>query len=487
MSLIKKNILFNTLLSLSQILFPLLTFPYASRILGPSVIGKLNFVDSLTQYFVLFSAIGIPLYAVRELSKIRSDAYKSNKLFTELIILHLTTTIFFLLIYAITLAVIKNGYSYLHLGLIGFGILLSNVFIIEWYFQSQEKFEYITKRTLIIRVIFIILMFIFVKTQADVTKYYLLFLIVNIVNAGTNFHLAFRYGVSFVFKNLEFRRHIKPLLFLTACSVVGSVYVLLDNVILGLLSNSKSVGYYSTAVKITKVPISLINALGVVLIPSISESFSTNDLAAIKRYLNNSIQYVLTLGIPLAFGIALTGKWTVMIIAGSQFTPAIQLITILSPIVVLIALNCIFFFQLFTPGGKEVTMLVILGISSFVSIVLNLILIPHIQYFGTAITTTVTELTVCVLSLYYSKTLYNLTFNWKFLISPLITSLIFIPIIYLVDGVLISTWIKLVIGAITCMAAYYLIQRLLFKDNIILRMEAFAKDILLSKMKNGVN
>jgi len=487
MSLIKKNILFNTLLSLSQILFPLLTFPYASRILGPSVIGKLNFVDSLTQYFVLFSAVGIPLYAVRELSKIRDDAHKSNKLFTELIILHLITTVFFLIVYAIMLVLIENGYSYLHLGLIGFGILLSNVFIIEWYFQSQEKFEYITKRTLVIRVIFIVLMFILVKKQSDVTKYYLLFLLVNIINALANFHLAFKAGVSFVFDKLDLKKHIKPLLFLTACSVVGSVYVLLDNVILGLLSNSKSVGYYSTAVKITKVPISLINALGVVLIPSISESFSNNDLESIKRYLNSSMQYVLTLGIPLAFGIALTAKWTVLIIAGSQFTPAIQLITILSPIVVLIALNCIFFFQLFTPGGKEITMLIILGISSVVSIVLNLLLIPHIQYLGTAITTTVTELTVCILSLYYSKTLYNLTLNWRFLITPVVTSAIFIPIIYFIDSFLIASWIKLIIGAAICMLMYYLIQRILFKDRIILKMEAFAKDILKPMVKYGSN
>jgi O-antigen/teichoic acid export membrane protein len=479
MSLIKKNILFNTLLSLSQILFPLLTFPYASRILGPAVIGKVNFIDSLTQYFVLFSAIGIPLYAVRELSKIRNDSYKSSKLFTELLLLHLATTFFFLLVYVGTILLIKDSTSYLHLGFIGFGILISNVFIIEWYFQSQEKFEYITKRTLLLRFVFIGFLFLIVKNQSDVTKYYSLFLMINIINAGLNFYLAMKSGVTLVFTNLEFKKHVRPLVFLTACSVIGSIYVLLDNVILGMLSTSQSVGYYSTSVKITKIPISLISALGIVLVPSISKSFSDNDFEAIKYYINNSIQYVLTLGIPMAVGIALTAKWTVLIIAGSQFAPAIQLIPVLSPIVVLIAINCIFFFQLFTPGAKESTMLIILGISSFVSVSLNLVLIPHMQHLGTAITTTVTELTVCVLSLYYSKTFYNITLKIRYFIPPLIASATFVPIIFFIDILQIALLVKLLLGASACSLVYYLIQRVIFKDDTILRMETFAKSFFL--------
>ncbi len=482
MSLIKKNILFNTLLSLSQILFPLVTFPYASRILGPAVIGKINFIDSLTQYFVLFSAVGIPLYAVRELSKIRADLKKSNKLFSELLLLHLATTFLFVFVYLITLLVINKDSSYLHLGMIGIGILISNVFIIEWYFQAQEKFEYITKRSLVIKIAFVLLMFKMVKTQSDVFMYYSLFLIVNVVNAVSNCYLASKLGVVLTLNNIEFKKHIKPLLLLTACSVIGSIYVLLDNVILGILGSSQSVGYYSTAVKITKIPISLINALGIVLVPSIADSFSNNNLQAIKYYINNSMQYVLAIGIPMTFGIALTAKWTVLIIAGSAFAPAIQLVIVLSPIVVLIALNCIFFFQLFTPGARELTMVIILALSSLISIVLNLILIRYIQHLGAAITTTVTEFVVFLISLYYSKRFYGIALDLKYFVSPILSSLIFIPIIIFIDNFQMVIWLKFLLGVALCMSFYYIIQRIIFKNSMILKMENFIRSILLSRM-----
>ncbi|WP_432712680.1 oligosaccharide flippase family protein [Pedobacter sp.] len=479
MSSLKKNIVFNTLLSLSQVLFPLVTFPYVSRILGPSGVGQVSFVDSLAQYFVLFSAIGIPIYAIRELSKLRNNVKESSKLFTELIVLHLLTTVFFLLIYITTIFFIKDKDIDANLYIIGGGLLLSNVFIVEWYYQSQEKFDFITKRTILLRLVFIVLMFLVVKKEDDITKYYFLFLILQLMNGGVNFYLVFQSEMKLVFRDLDLLKHIKPLLFLTACSVVGSVYVLLDNVILGLLSSSASVGYYSTAIKITKVPISLINALGIVLIPRLSESFSNNDLESIKHYIDRSIHYVLTFGIPLSIGIALTAKWTVLLVSGQEFLPSIELIQYLSPIVVLIALNFIFFYQLFTPGNKETTMLFILAICAVVSIVLNLILIPIMQHLGAAITTTLTELSLLILSLYFSNKLFKINLNFRYFIAPIVSSAIFIPIILLIERLINQkTGVKLMIAAFCCMSVYYLIQRFLFKDLIILKMESFVKGVL---------
>jgi O-antigen/teichoic acid export membrane protein len=478
MSILKKNIVFNTLLSLSQMLFPLITFPYVSRILGPSGIGQVSFVDSLTQYFILFSAVGIPLYGVRELSKVKNSLMKSSKLFSELVVLHLIMTLILLLVFIVVVSLLYSKGINVSLFLIGGALILSNVFIVEWYFQSQEKFDYITKRTIFLRLVFIALMFVLVKRETDVVKYYLLFLILQLMNAGVNFYLVLQTDIKFVFKDLDLYKHVKPLLFLTACSVVGSVYVLLDNVILGILSSPESVGYYSSAIKITKVPISLINALGIVLVPKLSESFSNNDFEAVKHYITSSVRYVLTFGIPLSVGIAITSKWSVMLISGQEFLPAIELVRYMSPIVILIALNCVFFYQLFTPGNKERTMLIILFISSLISISLNLILIPKFHHFGAAITTTITELSVLILSLHFSKKLFNLTITPSFLVYPVISSLIFFPIAYLVDQFHLNNGLKLTITAVPCIAIYYFLQRFVFKDTIILKVEAFIMGIV---------
>lgn len=93
MSLLKKNIFFNTLLSLSQLLFPLISFPYASRVLGPEAIGTVSFADNFTTYFLIFSALGIPLYGIREIAKVKHDQKKLGIVFSELLIIHLCTSL----------------------------------------------------------------------------------------------------------------------------------------------------------------------------------------------------------------------------------------------------------------------------------------------------------------------------------------------------------------------------------------------------------
>ncbi|RKS13320.1 flippase [Flavobacterium sp. 120] len=481
MTILRKNIFYNTLLSLSQILFPLVTFPYVSRVLGPNGVGQVSFVDSFTQYFILFSALGIPLYGVRELSKIRNKVQESSKLFTELILLHLISTFLLLIVYLALIYLLSYKGININLFFIGCGILLSNVFIVEWYYQSQEKFGFITKRTIILRFMFIILLFFIVNDKADFVKYYLLFLLLNVLNAGVNFYFVLKSEIKLDFLNLNLNKHIKPLFLLVSCSVIGSVYVLLDNVILGILSTTESVGFYSSAIKITKIPISLISSLGIVLIPRLSESFSNNDLKSIKYYIDSSVQFVLTFGVPLCLGIALTAKWTVLIISGTEFEPSIELVRYLSPIIILIALNGIFFFQLFTPGNKEVSMIIILAMSAIISIVLNLILIPKIQHLGAAITTTITEFSVFLISIYFAKKHFNIKINFKMFINPLLSSLVFIPIIFLVELFSVNIGLKLILSAVLCILSYYIIQKFVFNDAIISRMEDFVKDTLKIK------
>lgn len=481
MTAIKKNIIFNTLLSLSQVVFPLITFPYVSRVLGPNGLGQIGFVDSLTQYFILFSTLGIPLYGVRELSKIRNENFKSSKLFSELILIHLLSTLIFLIIYSFVILVLSDKGININLFIIGTGILLSNVFIVEWYYQSQEKFQFVAKRSIFLRIIFVLLLFLIVSDKADLIKYYSLFLILNILNALVNFYYISKSDLILVYSNLDLIKHIRPLFLLLSCTAIGSIYVLLDNVILGILSTPESVGYYTSAVKIVKIPISLIGSIGIVLIPRLSESFSTNNLESIKYYIDKSFHFVLTFGIPLSIGIALTAKWTVLLISGNQFIPSIELVQYLSPIVVLISLNGIFFFQLFTPGSKEITMIIILSLSAFISLVLNFVLIPYYTHLGAAITTTITEFSVFLLSFFYSMKYFKIGINYKFFLNPFLASLLFIPIIYFADILVLDNIFKIIISAIFCMLVYYIIMKFVFKNQIIFSIEGFVRNSLRVK------
>ena len=77
---IKTNFVFNFIKVLLSLIFPLITFPYASRILLPEGIGKVDFANSIIAYFILIASLGINTYAIREGAKVRDDKEKLSKI-----------------------------------------------------------------------------------------------------------------------------------------------------------------------------------------------------------------------------------------------------------------------------------------------------------------------------------------------------------------------------------------------------------------------
>ena len=168
----KKNLFYNSILSISQFIFPLITFPYSSRILGPQGIGAINFIDSFTQYFVLFAALGIPLYGVREISKQKGQPVGLNKTFSEIFAIHLISALIFSVVYLGIALTIPNLRLHLDLVFIGIIMVLSGVFSAEWLFQGLEEFKYITTRSLIVRSLSVVFLFVFLHKNSPPFVYY---------------------------------------------------------------------------------------------------------------------------------------------------------------------------------------------------------------------------------------------------------------------------------------------------------------------------
>src|ERR1035437_7348340 len=103
---LKKNFVHNILFILSNILFPIISFSYTARVLGPEGIGKVQFVITFAQYFVMVAALGIPVYGVREVAKARGDQNRLNKLFSELLFINIITSLILLLLYVVIISVI---------------------------------------------------------------------------------------------------------------------------------------------------------------------------------------------------------------------------------------------------------------------------------------------------------------------------------------------------------------------------------------------
>jgi O-antigen/teichoic acid export membrane protein len=478
--MLKKNIFFNFLLSVSQILFSLIIFPYASRTLGPEGIGSVVFIDSITQFFLLIAALGIPIYGIREISKARNNPEKFASLFSELIVIHLICTAVFIIGYVTVAILVKEIYVHLNLVIIGLCILVCNVFTMEWFFQGIEQFSYITKRTLLVRGTFIVLLFIFVHKKGDEALYYGFTAASYLFNALFNFFYSRKY-VKISFKNLDLKKHLKPLLIILCSNIVMTVYLLMDNTILGFLKGETPVGFYSTSVKIAKISITIVTALGAVLIPQISSAYKDGDFDKIKNLINKSFNFVCTFGVPICIGMIIMGPFLIRIIFGKAFSPSILPLQLLSPIIIIIGMTNIFIWQILSPLGMDKKVLTVVVLGMIVSLILNFATIPYFSQNGAAISNTFTELTVMITSLFFVKKLKIVSFDLKPLFYSVTGSALFFLIAYTIHKAFEPTIISEVSVILLCIFVYFAFQLYLVKNQIVLSVIGMVKSKLLKR------
>ncbi|RZL27924.1 MAG: flippase, partial [Pedobacter sp.] len=348
MSGLRKNIAFNALLSISQILFPLITFPYASRILGPSGMGAVSFVDNFITYFLIFSALGIPLYGVREIAKVKNDQIALGKVFSELIFIHLITSVISIGILFVICLSSQKLLTNFELYQIGMGILLGNVFIAEWFFQGIEKFKYIAVRTVLIRLFTIALLFLLVQSPSDKNIYYGLNLVATLIAAIANMYAVSKHAPIFL-TNLTLKKHLKPLLVIFSNSIITTIYLVFDTIILGFLTNDVNVGYYAASMRISKISLALIGVLSAVLLPRLTIAFRDGNLEEAKSLLQKSLSFVIFLSIPIAIGTFCLSTEIISLFAGIKYLPAVSSLQILCFIVCFVGLAQVFAHQILLP------------------------------------------------------------------------------------------------------------------------------------------
>ncbi len=430
MSSIKQNFFFNAILSLSQVIFPLITFPYVARVILPTGIGEVTFVESICRYIILFSALGIPIYGVREISKVKNEKDKLNKLFTELIIIHFIITILISSIFTASIYFIPLLYEDVEFYFLGLFLILSNVFIIEWYFQGIGQFKFITIRNLIVKSILTIFVFVIVKDKNDVVTYFFLIVTTSIINAVVNFIHALRtVEIVFPINIIELKKHFKPLFYIFSSIAFISIYTLLDTIMLGFMTNDRIVGLYSTGLKVSRIPMMFIGALGVVLIPKLSEYFHQNRLEDFIFLINKSINFVITFSFPILFLTFSLSDSIVVSFAGPSFIEAGSVLKILSVLSLLVGLSNIFGLQILTPMGKDKYLTYSVLIGMIISLLLNLFLIPVYKEKGAAISNIIAETSVTIATIFFANKFIKLIIDWKFVFKTIIFSIpfLFIP------------------------------------------------------------
>lgn len=469
---IKKNFIYNVLLSVTQVLFPLITFSYVSRVIEPVGIGTVSFVDSICRYAMLIAALGIPVYGVREVAKLKGNKFELSKLCSELFTIHFVATLFISIIYLIAIFYTNKLFINIEYYLLGLLMVFSNIFTLEWYFQGVEDFKFITVRTLIIRVITTISVFFLVTNNKEGLNFFLLTVLANIFNGAINFYYAKRtLNLGFSFKVENLKKHLLPLFFIFSTTISISIYVLLDTIMLGFLADEKAVGFYSTALRISKVPMLFVGALGLVLIPQLSFSFHQNDLEKFKVLIQKSLNFVITFSIPIIFFILSISDELIYVFAGKQFFEAAKTLEILSVVVLLIGLSNVFGLQILTPMGKDKYLTLSVFLGTIVSLSMNYFLIPLYQQNGAAITNIIAEFVVTFTTLYFVIKFIKLDLDYIFIIKSFFFS---IPIYFFSLGLSYfnSNYLFILINSTIISGLYFIVIQIYFiKNQIIIELK----------------
>ncbi len=386
----------NFLLSSSTFIFPLITFPYITRTLSNESLGSVIYLDSFTQYFVIFSALGIPLYAVREISKIKNDIKARSKLVLELLIITTGLAVFSILVFLSLSHFVQSLKSSSDLIKLGCLSIISSSFLIEWFYQGIENYSYITKRTLIVKMLSVIAILFFVKHFDDKLIYYAILVAVNGLNALINFTYYLNTHHHKVMETLEIKKHLKPLITIFLINVAVSVYTVLDTMILGTLTDAKQVSYYSVPLRLSKIVWTVVLGIGFVLIPRISALFNQKKLEEMKSLMTKSFSIVFLITIPFCFYSLLFSKDLLMLVAGDKYLDASNALKLFSVLPFVIGACNIMGTQFLLPIGKEKKMLHATLVGLIFSLSLNFLLIPHFGFMGAAIACLVAETTVCL-------------------------------------------------------------------------------------------
>lgn len=405
------NYLYNAAYELLRLLAPLITTPYVSRILGAEGIGVYSYTQSIATYFVLIGAVGTALYGQREIAYTQDNPQKRTEVFWEITIFRFcsvgvcTIVYYFIFGFSGQYALI---YKILTLE------VLATAFDISWFFMGMENFRLTVIRNTIIKLVGIILIFIFVKKPEDVPLYSVcLTLPIFLGNISLWFGLP-KYLVRqhhSVLKGIP--KHIKPIFILFLPQIAVEVYTVLDKTMIGILSSGvDQVGYYTQAQKIIKIVLMIVTSLGTVMLPAMSWAFVQGKTNEIKKGIKISFRFMFMIAFALMYGICAIATFFVPIFFGEGYDLVVPLLIVISPILVIIGMSNVIGKQYLLPTKQQSAYTSSIVTGALVNFILNLLLIPRLNAIGASIATVLAEISVTAVQCWHIRKQIDL---WEYI------------------------------------------------------------------------
>lgn len=461
-SSVKKNYIYNLAYQILVIFLPLITAPYISRVLGAENIGIYSYTTSIVSYFILLGSLGIALYGQREIAYYQSENKKYTQRFLEIFILKAITLSISTIIFYFSFVYRANEYNIYYMVLVI--EIIGNIFDISWFFQGLEEFKKTVMRNIIIKILCLISIFVFVKTEQDLIKYFFINVIsIFLGNLSLWLYLP-KYLVRVKIKDINILKHLKPILILFIPEIAIQIYTLLDKTMIGAIYADKSeVGFYEQSQKIIKLLLTVVTSLGTVLLPRIANYFANNKKEEVYAYLNKSFNYVYILAFPMIFGIIAVSKDFVPIFFGQGYDKVVILMSIISPILLFIGMSNVIGRQYLLPTKrqKEYTISVVVG--AVINFIANSCLIWKLGAIGASIGTVIAEFSVTLVQMIFVRKEFNIKKTLFLSRNYLIASIIMFVVCKLVGLIPVVTIVSLILQVVIGAIAYILIL-LIMKD-----------------------
>lgn len=476
---IKYNVVLNIIYNISNIIFPLITFPYISRILLADGTGKVSFFTSIATYATLVGSLGISTYGIRETAKVRDDKEKLSKVVQELLILNTISTIIVIILLIVSMFYIDKFRQEPLLLILNCFSIITSIIGMNWLYSGLEQYEYITKRSIIFKLLSLICVFMFVHKKED----YIIYAGINIFSIVGSYICNFYYAHRFIYfkpmKNLQFKKHLKPMLLLFASILAVSIYTNLDTVMLGFISGDEQVGLYTVAVKIKALLLTTINAISAVLLPRLSYYINEKKNDEYNYILKKSISIISIISIAFTVFFMINAKESIIFLGGPSYVNAATCMQIIMPILLISGFSNITGNQVLIPHGMDSCFMIAVVSGSIVDFILNYLLMPKLGCVGAAIATLFAELTQMSIQFIfaYRYIARNLNFKtyFKIIVSTIISSIVLLGVKLILPS---NTFIVLVISSILYFGIYVIILYKL-KEPLIFEY----KNMLLSKFK----
>lgn len=475
---IKVNFFMNVLLTVSSFIFPVVTFPYVSRVLGPDGTGKVAFATSVISYFAMFAQLGIPTYGIRACAKVRDDKEELTRVAHEILFINFLMSILVYVFLGISLAVVPRLGQDKPLMIIISLTILFNAMGVEWLYKALEEYSYIAIRSIIFKAIALGAMFVLVREKQDYVAYGAITILAASASNILNFIRMFRMIGLKPVGGYNLKRHIKAVMVFFAMSCATTIYTNLDTVMLGFMKSDEEVGYYNAAVKIKTLLVGVVTSLGTVLLPRASYYIEQGKKKEFLAIAHKAIHFVLLMALPFTLFFMLYAREGVLLLSGQEYLPAVLPMQVIMPTLLLIGMTNIMGIQMLIPLGKEKYVLYSEIAGAVADLAINALLIPSMASVGAAIGTLVAEMLVWIIQYFVLRGEYIEIYadmRYGLFLAAVLLSMV---AGYSIKLLKFATFPTLVLGAIVFFGIYGIVL-LVARESLVLEI----KDFLFTLMK----